>query len=153
SLHCLQRVVWRRKVLVSRTVIMDREFDVVLLHELLDAGQYSWLARSHNQRHSRSLRIVEVLSHAFIGVVLESDHAAADNLEPGDLYPPSRRADLRRRSLVWKVHRLEVDVSRAKRLRHFNRLLAREIPQRIARDAELHSEVVGGPRGGRDASC
>src|SRR6266480_3880695 len=119
---------------------MNRELDVVLLYELLDASKRRWWARGDYYRHSSVLRVVKVLAHAIIGVDLESDHPAADDHEPRgvDLLTGSR--DLRGRRFVRKVHRLEVDVARAQRFRHLDRLRSREIPERVARNAQLYSD-------------
>src|SRR6202165_3457329 len=136
-LHRLQHVVWRREVLILGAMIVDCKLDVVLLDELLDAGQRAGLGRSYYHRHARSLRIVEVLPYALVGVGLEGDHASANNLESGSLNLSPRATDLHGCGLVRKVHRFEVDVRRAERLRHLTRLLAREIPERVAGDAPL----------------
>src|SRR6185436_10254253 len=62
----------------------------------------------------------------------------------GQLAP--RRGELGRCRVVGQVHRLEVDISNSERARHLDRPRTREVPQRVAGDAELESFV------GRDSA-
>src|SRR5437762_2031603 len=112
---------------------MNRELDVVLLYELLDASKRRWWARGNYHRHASALRVIEVLAHPVIGVGLESDHPATDDHEPRGLDLLTGSRDLRRRRFVRQMHRLQVDVARAERFRHLDRLRSRKIPQRVAR--------------------
>src|SRR5215207_4329613 len=79
----------------------------------------------------------EVLLDARVGILVERDRAATDDLEACvvDLLADGR--ELIGRLLVGDVHRLEVDVGRPQGLRHLECLLERELAQRVARDAEL----------------
>jgi len=98
------------------------------------------------------IRIVEVLPYAFVAVGFEGDQAAADDLEPGGLDLASSCSDLRGRRLERKVRRFEIDEPGTERLRHLDRLRAREIAERVAGDAEPYSNIRPRSDGVRAAS-
>ena len=124
-------------MLVLGAVVVDGKLDVVPPGEPLDAGQDRRGRVGRDQRHAGALRIREVFLHVLVAVPLEGDHAAAHDLKPGRFDLAPRRRQLRRRQLVGQVNGLEVDVARAEGLHHLDRPVARELAQRVARDAEL----------------
>ncbi len=75
-----QRVLWSREVLVLGAVVVDGNFDVVLLHESLDAREGLRRRRDNHQRHAAHARVFEVATHVFVGVGLQGDCAAPDDL-------------------------------------------------------------------------
>src|SRR5947207_9160069 len=127
SIHApdvLQGVVRGREVLVLGAVVVERDLDVVLLGEALDAGQQRRCGVRGDQRHAGGPRVREVFLHSRIAVLVELAHYTADYLEPRGLDFPSRLRQLRRGQLVRQVHRLEVDVGCPERLYHLDRLVA-----------------------------
>jgi hypothetical protein len=136
-LHVLQHVVRRGEVLVLGAVVVDRDLDVVLLRELLDAGQHARVAGADDRRHPRGLGVGEVLLHAGIGILIEGDRATADDREPLVLDVLANLCELGGGLVVRHVHGLEVHVRRTERLDHLERPVERELAKRVAGDAEL----------------
>src|SRR5439155_14405495 len=54
----------------------------------------------------------------------------------------SRGRKLRRGRIVSEMHRFEVDVPDAQRASHLDRLLTREVPQRVTGNAELDPAIL-----------
>src|SRR5439155_9286071 len=121
--------------------IVNSKLDVVLFHEPLDAWEYGRLAGANYQRHPSELRIIEILPYAVIGIRLEGDQAAADDLEACRLHFVPRRGNLCRRRVVGEMYRFQIDEPRAERLRHLNGLGARKFSQRVAGNAELEPVI------------
>ena len=104
--HVFQGVIGRREPFVLRAVIVDRDLDVVLLGEPLDARQDRHVGVRGDQGHAGRLGVREVLPHVCVAVLLEGDHAAAHDAQARALDFTPRRGHFVPRQLVGQVHGL-----------------------------------------------
>ena len=102
-----------------------------------------------DERHPGVLRVDEVLAD-LIRVVLHRDRAAAHDRDARGLDLRAQRARGLGRIGARDVHVLEGHVRHAQRLGHLERLVERELAQRVGRHAE-HQRLAG--RGGAAASA
>src|SRR5947209_17738546 len=104
-------------------MVVNRDHDVVLARKLFDARQDRRLAGADDGWHSSGSRVVEVLPDALVCIRLEGYSAAADKLQPSSSELGFCRRKFGGRGFVREVNRLEVDVLRAERAGHLDRLL------------------------------
>src|SRR6266576_1094883 len=162
--HVLQGVVRGREVLVLGPVVVERDADVVLLGEALNAREQRRGGVRRDERHAGGPRVREVFLHVRIAVLVERDHSTAHDLQTRALDVASGRGQLFRRQLVRQVHGLEIAEGCAERLHHLDRLVAGKFSERVAGDAEPQGPppltpsrfASGGTHRGRgleDSSC
>jgi len=77
-----QYIQWRRPQLIFRPVIVDRDADVVLLHELLNSRQsFRCRVSSYNNGNTRSLAVFELSPYVRIFIFREIDGSGSVKLD------------------------------------------------------------------------
>src|SRR5579863_3788091 len=135
-----QNALWSgEEVFIFRTVVVDRDLDVVLFHEFLELGKRDVAGSADNDREPGALGEIKLVPDVGVVVFLEIDIAASVKDDAGGMELFDGSVDLLRSAIDVQLllSGLDVHVVGAQLQRHADGLGARKIAERIGRYAQL----------------
>jgi hypothetical protein len=139
----------RRVNFILRTVVMNREFLIEFLRQLLDKRQRCNVRLAHHRLHARGFHILEGLA-AFRFVRSQIHHAGSGKCEAGGLeFLRNGEAIVHGRSFPVTVQTKERDVRNPHRLHCGDRFVERHVAHGVRSDAETQPIFAAIRRSGR----
>ena len=153
GLDRIPRHLGRGVQLVLRTVVVDREFLIELLHEFFDERECGDLRLADHGQHTGRLHVFKSLA-ALRLVVGQVDHARPRQRQTSGLQFFADRATLLDRGRFPSAVVFEQsDIGNAQRLHGRDGIIERQIAQRVGGDAQTQPFHPGRSRGSGGGRC